>query len=166
MRTFLKSIAIVMAALTFVATSTFPSFAEHAQMVMAGDIKIEKSWTRATPNGAKVGGAFLLLTNTGKEADRLIAASSDVAAKVEIHEMSMNDGVMKMQQLEDGLALPAGEMVELKPGGFHIMMMGLNQTIAQGDMVQITLEFEKAGKVDVMFPAAPLGAPAMDDSDH
>lgn len=166
MRTFLKSIAIVLASLTFIATSLVPSMAEHPQMVMAGEIKIEKAWTRATPNGAKVGGAFLLVTNTGGEADRLIAASSDVAAKVEIHEMSMNDGVMKMQQLEDGLALPAGETVELKPGGFHIMMMGLNKTIAEGDMVQITLTFEKAGEVDVMFPAAPLGAPAMDHSNH
>ncbi len=72
MRTFPKSIAIVMAALTFVATSTLPSFAEHAQMVMAGDIKIENAWTRATPNGAKAGGAFLLITNTGAEADRLM----------------------------------------------------------------------------------------------
>lgn len=162
MRTFLKTFAIVMAALTFVATSIAPSMAEHGQMVMAGDIKIEKAWTRATPNGAKAGGAFLLVTNTGGEADRLIAASSDVAAKVEIHEMSMKDGVMKMQQLEAGLEIAPGATVELKPGGFHIMMMGLNKTIAEGDMVGITLEFEKAGKVDVMFPAAPLGAPSMD----
>ncbi|WP_424983708.1 copper chaperone PCu(A)C [Maritalea sp. S77] len=137
-----------------------------AEMVMAGDIKIEKAWTRATPNGAKAGGAFLLVTNMGDNADRLIAASSDVAAKVEIHEMSMKDGVMKMQQLEAGLEIAPGASVELKPGGFHIMMMGLNKTIAEGDMVHITLEFEKTGKVDVMFPAAPLGAPSMDHSKH
>lgn len=166
MRNILKPIATIIAALTLVASFAFPSFAEHAQMVMAGDIKIENAWTRATPNGAKAGGAFLMVTNTGGEADRLIAASSEVAGKVEIHEMSMKDGVMKMQQLEDGLALPAGETVELKPGGFHIMMMGLNKTIAEGDMVRISLEFENAGTVDVMFMAAPLGAPSMDHSNN
>ena len=153
MRNILKPIATIIAALTLVASFAFPSFAEHAQMVMAGDIKIENAWTRATPNGAKAGGAFLMVTNTGGEADRLIAASSEV-------------GVMKMQQLEDGLALPAGETVELKPGGFHIMMMGLNKTIAEGDMVRISLEFENAGTVDVMFMAAPLGAPSMDHSNN
>lgn len=141
-----------------------PSFAEHPAIIMAGDIKIEQAWTRATPNGAKAGGAFLLVTNNGSEADRLIAASSEVAAKVEIHEMSMNDGVMNMQQLEAGLEIAPGETVELKPGGFHIMMMGLNKTIAKDDMITISLAFEEAGKVDVMFKAAPLGAPAMDHS--
>ncbi len=137
-----------------------------AEVVMAGDIKIEKAWTRATPQGAKAGGAFVLVKNTGDAADRLIAASSDVAAKVEIHEMSMNDGVMKMQELENGLEIAPGETVELKPGGFHIMMMGLHKAIAEGDLVTISLEFEKAGIVEVMFPAAQLGAPAMDHSNH
>ncbi len=80
--------------------------------------------------------------------------------------MSMNDGVMNMQQLEDGLGIAPGASVELKPGGFHIMMMGLNTTIAKDDMITISLEFEKAGKVDVMFKAAPLGAPAMEHTDH
>lgn len=166
MRIFLKSVAIVAAALTLVATSVAPGFAEHAQMVMAGDIKIEKAWTRATPEGAKAGGAFVTLTNQGSEADRLLDVRSDVAAKVEIHEMSMNDGVMKMQRLEDGLALAAGATVELKPGSFHIMMMGLQKAIGADEMVNITLVFERAGEVDVMFPAAPLGAPSMDDTKH
>lgn len=137
-----------------------------SEAVMAGDIKIEKAWTRATPEGAKAGGAFLLVTNKGGEADRLIGASSDVSSKVEIHEMSMVDGVMKMQELKDGLAIAPGETIELKPGSFHIMMIGLHKAIAEGDMVKINLEFEKAGKVDVMFPAAQLGAPAMDHSKH
>ncbi|MCF4099676.1 copper chaperone PCu(A)C [Maritalea mediterranea] len=166
MSKFLNPVGVLMTALMLIAATLSPSFAEHPKMVMAGDIKIEKAWTRATPNGAKAGGAFVTLTNQGEAADRLIDAKSDVAKNVEIHEMNMTDGVMNMQQLEAGLEIKPGETVELKPGSFHIMMMGLNQTIKVDEMISITLVFEEAGDVDVMFPAAPLGAPAMDHNNH
>ena len=139
---------------------------DHGKMVLAGDIHIEGSWTRATPPNAKAGGAFLKLTNKGHHADRLIGASSSVSKVVEVHEMAMVNDVMKMQELTDGLAIEPGATVELKPGGYHLMLIGIHNPIAKGDMVKITLEFEKAGKVDVMFPAAELGAPGMDHSNH
>lgn len=146
------------------------TFAAQADMKhtspMAGDIHIENAWTRATPNGAPAGGAFVTLTNNGKMADRLIGASSDVAKVVEVHEMSMDNGVMKMAHLKDGLVIEPGATVELKPGSFHLMMIGLHKAIAKGDMVKITLEFEHAGQVEVMFPAAQLGAPGMDHANH
>lgn len=139
---------------------------DMGKMAMAGDIHIENAWTRATPNGAPAGGAFVTLTNNGKMADCLIGASSDVAKVVEVHEMSMDNGVMKMAHLKDGLVIEPGATVELKPGSFHLMMIGLHKAIAKGDMVKIILEFEHAGQVEVMFPAAQLGAPAMDHANH
>ncbi|MGJ8529064.1 DUF1775 domain-containing protein [Maritalea sp.] len=135
-------------------------------MVMAGDLHIDKAWTRATPNGAPAGGAFLTITNKGDKADRLIGASSEVSKVVEVHEMSITDGVMKMAQLVDGLVIEPGATIELKPGSFHLMLIGLNDAIQKDQMVKITLEFEQAGKVDVMFPAAQMGAPSMDHSNH
>ncbi|WP_299348959.1 DUF1775 domain-containing protein, partial [uncultured Maritalea sp.] len=81
------------------------TMATMGQMLMAGDVSIEKAWTRATPNGAPAGGAFMTLTNKGHMADRLVGASSDVAKAVEVHEMSMDNGVMKMAQLKDGLVI-------------------------------------------------------------
>lgn len=128
--------------------------------VKAGDLQITTPWTRATPKGAKVGGGYLVITNTGKTADRLTAGSSDISERFEIHEMTMTDGVMKMRPLASGLEIKPGQKVELKPGGYHIMFMDLKKPLAQGDTVKVTLTFEKAGKVEVEFPVAALGAQA------
>lgn len=161
-----RTIFALVSAVLFVA-STFAAQAEmHSKHVMAGEVQIQNAWTRATPNGAPAGGAFVTLTNKGKMADRLIGASSDVSKVVEVHQMSMDNGVMKMAHLKDGLAIEPGATVELKPGSFHLMMIGLHKAIAQGEMVKITLEFEHAGKVDVMFPAAKIGAPGMSHANH
>ncbi len=92
-----------------------------------GALVIEAPWARATPGGAKVGGAYLKITNTGTEADRLVGGTLPVAAAVEVHEMSMTDGVMKMRKLDKGLEIKPGQTVELKPGGYHIMFTGLQR---------------------------------------
>ncbi len=147
-------------------TATMPVKNEMPGVAMADDLHITKAWTRATPNGAPTGGAFFTVSNNGATADRLMGASSEVAAVIEVHEMSVTDGVMKMKQMVDGLLIEPGATVELKPGRFHMMMIGLPNAIKQGDMVKITLEFEHAGKVDVMFPAAQMGAPSMDHTKH
>ena len=123
-----------------------------------GPLVIEAPWTRATPGGAQVGGAYLKVTNTGAEADRLIGGSLPTAASVEVHEMSMTNGVMKMRKLEKGLEIKPGQTVELKPGGFHIMFMGLREGLKQGQPVKGTLVFEKAGSVEVEYVVAPIGA--------
>ncbi|MGL5165261.1 MAG: DUF1775 domain-containing protein [Afipia sp.] len=123
-----------------------------------GDLAVASPWTRATPGGAKIAGGYLKITNNGKSADRLVGATSAGADRVEIHEMSMTDGVMKMRPLPDGLTIKPGETVELKPGGFHMMFMDIKQPLKQGDTLKATLKFEKAGTLDVSFNVNALGA--------
>lgn len=123
----------------------------------AGDISIEKPWSRATPSGAPVGAGYVTLKNTGSAADKLVSATADVAGKVEIHEMSMDNGVMKMRAV-NGLEIPAGKSVELKPGGYHIMFMQLKQPLKAGDAVKGVLTFEKAGAVPVEYKVEAMGA--------
>ncbi|WP_422375187.1 copper chaperone PCu(A)C [Roseibium sp.] len=139
-------------ALTLVSLSAF------AQDYKAGDLELSTAWTRATPPKAKAGGGFIEIVNTGSEADRLVSASSNVAKKTEIHEMAVTDGVMKMRELENGIEIPAGETVALKPGGLHIMFMGLNQSFEEGSKVPVVLTFEKAGEVSVELDVAKMGA--------
>lgn len=141
----------------------------------AGAIEIDHPWARATPGGAKVGAGYLKLTNSGATADRLVGATAAAAGRVEIHEMSMDNGVMKMRPVKDGVEVKPGETVELKSGGYHLMMMDLKQPLKAGDHVKGTLTFEKAGAVDVEFavegvggaPAAkPAAKPGMMKMDH
>ena len=131
----------------------------RAEDVKAGDLVITQAWTRATPGGAKTGGGFLTIENKGKAPDKLIRASADVAGKVEVHEMATTDGVMKMRPVEGGLAIEPGKTVKLAPGGYHLMMMDLKSPLKQGDKVPLTLEFEKAGKVQVTLDVQAVGAP-------
>ena len=116
-----------------------------------GDITVAAPWTRATPGGAKVAGGYLKVTNNGAAADKLVGATTDIAGRVEIHEMSMSGGVMQMRPLDAGLELKPGQTVELKPGGYHVMFMDLKRQLKEGETVKATLQFEKAGKVDVIF---------------
>jgi periplasmic copper chaperone A len=132
------------------------------QTYKVGALVIVAPWTRATPGGAQVGGGYLVVTNTGAEADRLIGGSLPIATSVEVHEMSMADGVMKMRKLDKGLEIEPGQTVELKPGGYHIMFMGLREGLKQGQPVKGTLVFEKAGTVEVEYRVAPIGAQSGD----
>jgi uncharacterized protein YcnI/copper(I)-binding protein len=123
-----------------------------------GDLVVVSPWTRATPGGAKIAGGYLKVTNNGKSSDRLVSATSAGADRVEIHEMSMTDGVMKMRPLTDGLIIKPGETVELKPGGFHMMFMDIKQPLKQGDTLKTTLKVAKAGTLDVSFNVNAMGA--------
>jgi len=129
-----------------------------ADEIKAGDLVITQTWSRATPKGAKTGGAYLTIENKGSAPDRLIGGSADVAGKVEIHEMAMSDGVMKMRPLEKGLEIAPGKTVKLAPGGYHVMLMDLKSPLKKGDKLPVTLEFEKAGKVAVSFDVEGIGA--------
>lgn len=126
----------------------------------AGTLKIDHPWTRATPAGAKVAGGYLAVTNTGASADRLVGGSSEIAGKVEIHEMAMSNGVMTMRGLPDGLELKPGAKTELKPGSYHIMFMDLKRQLKEGETIKGTLTFEKAGQVPVEFKVESVGARA------
>ena len=123
-----------------------------------GTIKITAPWTRATPAGAKVAGGFLSITNTGAAPDRLTGGSISMAGKFEVHEMSMNDGVMKMRALDNGLEIKPGETIELKPGGYHLMFIDLLAAVKEGDKLEGTLVFERAGTIVLQFDATAMGA--------
>ena len=125
-------------------------------------MQIEAPWLRATPGGAKVGAGYLRITNTGSEPDRLLGASMPLAGRGEVHEMALQNGVMHMRGLPQGLTIEPGKSVELKPGGFHLMFLDLKGPLKQGQTVDVTLIFEKAGSVTVPFPVQGLGgAPQM-----
>jgi copper(I)-binding protein len=131
----------------------------RAQDVKAGDLVITQAWTRATPGGAKTGGGFLTIENKGSAPDRLVGVSADAAGKVEVHEMAMDGGVMKMRPVEGGLPIDPGKTVKLAPGGLHLMMMDLKSPLKQGEKLPVTLQFEKAGKVAVTLDVQGVGAP-------
>ena len=134
-----------------------------AETYKAGAIQIEQPWARATPKGATIGAGYMKITNTGTEPDRLVGGSVAFAQRVEVHSMTMEQGVMKMREVKDGLEIKPGETVELKPGGYHMMFVGLKQPLKQGEDLTVTLKFAKAGTVEVKYPVEAVGAggPAM-----
>ncbi|GAA6208223.1 copper chaperone PCu(A)C [Cognatishimia sp. WU-CL00825] len=138
-----KSIAFAaIAALSFAA----PAFADS-------NIMIKDAYARVSSKAAKAGAAFLVLHNMGSEDDRLVGVRTDVAAKSELHtHKDMGDGVMKMMHVEEGFSVPAGETYTLMRGGDHLMMMGLNRSLAHGDIVKAVLVFENAGEISVEIP--------------
>ena len=109
--------------------------------------KVEAAWARPTVAGQAGGGGFLKITG-GAAADRLVSGSAGVAKAVELHTMEMDGNVMRMRQI-DAIEVPAGQTIELKPGGRHIMFVGLTKTLKNGDHFPLTLRFEKAGEVRV-----------------
>ncbi len=132
--------------------------AAGAQEFKAGSIEVDSPWSRATPKGAKVAAGYLTIKNTGTDPDRLVGATSSAAGKVEVHEMSMDKGVMKMRPVPGGVEIKPGETVELKPGSYHLMIMDLKQQIQQGKPFKASLNFEKAGPVEVEFNVVAPGA--------
>ena len=130
----------------------------QARDVQVGNLVIESPWSRATPGGAKVGVGFLAIVNIGNEPDRLTAATSPIAERVEIHSTSMDGGVMRMRQITSGLEVKAQEVTEFKPGGLHLMFIGLKRQIKKGDELPVRLTFTNAGAIDLIFVAAAIGA--------
>lgn len=138
----------------------------RAEEVRAGDLVISQAWSRATPGGAKIGGGYLTIENKGSAPDRLTGGSTEVAGKVQLHEMAMNDGVMKMRPLDKGLTIEPGKTVKLAPGGYHLMLVDLKRALKQGEQVAVTLEFEKAGKVNLSLDVQGMGAQAPGADGH
>lgn len=137
----------------------------------SGDLEILHPWARATVPTAKVGGGYLTIVNKGAAADKLLSISSDLTPKAEIHEMSMKDGVMSMKPVEGGIDVPAGGTVALEPGGghgagYHVMFMGLDRQLKEGETFKGTLTFEKAGAVPIEFKVEPMGYKGEDHSAH
>jgi copper(I)-binding protein len=125
-----------------------------------GSMHISTPWARATPKGAAAGAGYMTITNKGTAPDTVSCVSDDASAQCQIHSMTMEDGVMKMRPVDDGLEIKPGETVTLQPGGYHIMFVNLKHPLEQGQSVKATLKFEHAGTVDVEYPIAAIGAPA------
>ena len=136
-----------------------PAATETATSIIA----VTEPWSRETAEGQNAGGAFMTIANTGTAADRLTGGSTPVAGRVEIHTMTMENDVMRMRQLADGLEIPAGGEVTLKPGSFHVMLMDLKQPLKTGETVPLTLIFAGAGTVETQLVVKPAGemAPGM-----
>lgn len=133
----------------------------------AGPLTLNHPWSRATPGGAKVAAGYLKIINTGPEPDRLVGGSSPLASRVEVHEMSTTDGVMRMRPLEAGLEIKPGETLELKPGAaFHLMFQEIKAPLKVKDRVPANLSFQRAGPVEVLFNVEPIGAGTPAGADH
>ncbi|OYX07036.1 MAG: hypothetical protein B7Z08_13140 [Sphingomonadales bacterium 32-68-7] len=150
-------------ALSLAAFATIPA---RAHDYSVGPLKITHPWARATPPAAKVGGGYLGIENTGPTPDRLIGGSTEAAARVEIHESSLTDGIMRMREKTDGIVIPTGQKVEFKPSGLHLMLVELKAPLKQGDKVKATLLFERAGSVTVEFQIQGVGAPQPAPAEH
>ena len=134
----------------------------QAHEIKLGNLVIHHPWSRQSPAAADVAAGFMTITNNGKEDDRLVGATSAVSSSGQIHDMKMVGDVMKMEELPDGVVIPAGGTVKLKPKSLHIMFVGLKQQVMEGEEFTGTLTFEKAGTVTVDYEVA---APGGDMSD-
>lgn len=137
------------------------ALAANANEFKLGAVTIDRPYARATAPGQPGGGGFLTLKNSGASADRLLSASAEVSKAVELHTMTMEGDVMRMRQVE-AIDLPAGKTVELKPGGLHIMFIGLKAPLKKGDSFPLKLKFEKAGEVTVQVNVEATGAASHD----
>lgn len=125
----------------FLLATQFNAYAEQ------GDMVISKQWARPILIAGRPGGAYFHIQNNGSADDKLISVTSSLSPRVEIHEHTMKDGVMRMSQV-DYIEITAGNGVQLKPGGYHIMIFNVKHTYAPGDKIDLTLNFEKSGSVE------------------
>ena len=155
---------------TLIAASAFLATTAGAQQYKVASIEVDQPWSTATPRGASVAAGYMTIKNTGTEPDVLTGASTPVAGKVEVHQMTMDNGVMRMRPLPSGLEIKPGETVTLKPGSFHLMLENLKQPIQRGKNFKATLMFAKAGSVDVDFsvesPGPTTGEAPTHDAHH
>lgn len=126
--------------------------------IVLGDLEISNGFARATLPNAPVGGGYVTITNKGTKDDTLISATSDFSDNVQLHNMRVENDIMKMFQMEGGIPLPAGETVSLAPGGLHIMFMQLGQQLVEGTQVKVTLTFEHAGSTGVTLDVRAINA--------
>jgi copper(I)-binding protein len=143
----MKRIALILSA----AILGFSAASAAAHEFKLGSLEIDHPYARATPPNAPVSGGYMTIRNSGTEADRLVSGEAEFADRVEIHEMKMEGEVMKMRQIPDGLEIPAGGEVVLKPGGYHVMFIGIDSQFKEGEARKAKLTFEKAGTIELEF---------------
>lgn len=129
-----------------------------------GDLRIERPWSRVTPPGTPVGAGYMTIANTAAEPDRLMAAESPAAGRVQIHRSVEKDGTTSMVHQDDGVVVPPEGRLDFSPGGYHLMLMQLREPLEKGEPVPVTLHFERAGRIEVEFMVRALTAgPPNDD---
>lgn len=136
--------------------------AAHAQTPAPKTIVIEQPWARATPGGAKTGAVYVTLTNKGASADRLLGATTPLADKVQFHKETEDNGVSRMREVRS-VDLAPGAKIIFKPGEMHMMIVGLKQPLTEGQTFLLTLQFEKAGNIEVTIPIEKVGAMQHED---
>ena len=129
-----------------------------SEQYTSGVITVSDPWGRATPAGADVGAGYMTIANSGSTPIRLIGGTTDVANAVEVHTMSMENGVMQMRPLSDGLEVPAGGSATLKPGGDHLMLVGLKRQLNEGEIIAVTLDFDKGVVLPIKLAIKATGA--------
>jgi copper(I)-binding protein len=157
----MKKVFGLLLLLVLVLTACAPAAGSGEPALSQNGIEIFDPWVRAAAmkaetgddmhSGGAVTGAFMLLKNTTDQADTLLGASSDVAEMVQIHETTMSGGVMSMAEVA-GVEIPAGGLAELKPGGYHVMLIGLKRELKEGETIPLVLFFENAGEVSIQVP--------------
>jgi periplasmic copper chaperone A len=141
----------VLGKVALLATSLLAAGGAAAHEYKIGAMHIGHPWSRPTPGNVDVAGGYLTITNKGKAADRLIGGASPVAGQIEIHEIANVDGMMKTRPLSNGLEIQPGKTMELKPGAYRLVLLGLKQPLQAGQKIKGTLTFEKAGTVEVIY---------------
>lgn len=157
----MKFLKVVLVAAVAALTSTLAV----AHDFKAGNIIIAHPMSFATPPGVGTGAGYMMLTNRGSTADRLVSITSEFPRTM-IHKTEMNNGVMQMRHQMGGVVIPAGGSVTFEPGGLHVMFMGLKTPFKEGERKRATLTFERSGSVDVMFTVEKRKVKAMDHSGH
>jgi copper(I)-binding protein len=137
---------LLIALLSLVSTSAF------------SQVEVENAWSRATAPGAKVGAGYLTIRNKAEKADKLLGASSSVAARVETHIVEKQGEVMRMREVK-GYEVPAKGSFELKPGGPHLMLVDIKRQLKEGEKVPLVLRFQNAWEISAELEVRPLGAP-------
>ena len=131
-----------------------------AHEIKIGNLVIHHPWIKQPPGSASVAGAYTTIDNNGSDDDTLVSVTVEGVPMAMIHDMKMEGDVMKMSEMPDGLKIPAGKSVELKPKSYHIMLMDLKSAFMEGEEVKGSFTFAKAGKVDVDFEVVAPGADA------
>ncbi|WP_256645573.1 copper chaperone PCu(A)C [Thermomonas paludicola] len=129
-------------------------------MASSGGLRVEQAWARATPVVAPVAGGFLIIANDGGKDDRLLRVESDIAQRVEIHQMRNDAGVMRMRQVTEGLPIAAHGRLVMAPGGYHLMLIQPKRALLEGGHFDATLVFQRAGRVKATFQVRAMGAGA------
>jgi copper(I)-binding protein len=136
-----------------------------AQEYKLKSLSIDHPFARATPPGARAAGAYLGMENDGPTSDRLVSVSSPIAGVVEMHEMTMDGGVMRMRPMPS-IEITAGTRIDFKPGGYHIMLMDLKRPLKKGEQFPLVLSFEKAGMLEVSVSVEDMGATVVETPKH